>query len=591
HGFAPPDSNELARSLHFLDPSLGDPLPLIRSVPTLDRTGWRLLQTVIRGIGQEIEAHFEDEMRRMQHFAPSTAGPHVQNPSTSNLPGFGRLIGRSPQMRAVFDLIRKVAPSDATVIITGETGTGKELVARTIHEHSRRKHGPFVAQNCAAIPPELLESTLFGHVRGAFSGAFNASEGLFGAAQGGTLFLDEIGELPLSVQTKLLRVLADGSYYAVGSTRPRRSNARVLVATHRDLREMVARGEFRSDLYYRLNVITIELPPLRKRVGDLRLLIEWFLAQQVEAPRRISNTAMRCLEKYDWPGNVRELASEVARWGIVARGAPEVGPEHLSPPIQEAGGYGRGGDDAVRNACTGQGTLDEAIASLERAILERGLERTQGNLSRLARELGVSRTTLYERLKRYGLEKKWGIPQHNQSMSKQPTSDQNTLSNAAFPTIQSTGVKRYWLMKSEPSLYSIDDLERDRTTMWEGVRNHQAKAFLAEMQVGDLALFYHSNTDPPGVAGICEIVRTAYPDPTQFDPKSRYFDPQSRPEKPRWLCVDVRFVERFKHFVSLEELRKEKALEGMLILRKGNRLSVTPVDPIHFAHIQKMGDQ
>jgi transcriptional regulator with PAS, ATPase and Fis domain len=231
------------------------------------------------------------------------------------------------------------------------------------------------------------------------------SEGLFGAARGGTLFLDEVAEMPLAMQAKLLRVLSDGSYLPVGAVHPKRTDVRVLAATHRDLSGMVARGEFRQDLFYRLHVLAIELPPLRARTGDLKPLLDQFVAQTRDAPGRVSATAMRCLEKYGWPGNVRELRAEVERWAITAQGSPEVGPEHLSQPVREAGGYGGGAeDDAILAASTGTGTLEQAVEALERALLARGLERTGGNRTQLARELAISRTTLLERLKRFGLE-------------------------------------------------------------------------------------------------------------------------------------------------------------------------------------------
>jgi transcriptional regulator with PAS, ATPase and Fis domain len=307
-------------------------------------------------------------------------------------------------MRIVFDLVRKVAASDANVLIVGESGTGKELVARAIHDHGARSKHPFIAQSCAAMPDDVLESTLFGHVRGAFSGAVRASEGLFGAARGGTLLLDEVAEMSAAMQAKLLRVLSDGTYLPVGAVHPKRTNVRVLAATHRDLPAMVARGEFRQDLFYRLHVLAIELPALRERTGDLKLLLDGFLAATQNAPRRVSATAMRCLERYGWPGNVRELRAEVERWAVTAQGAAEVGPEHLSQPIREAGGYGGAEGSPIIAAASGTGSLEDAVEALERALLERGLERTRGNRTQLARELAISRTTLLERLKRYGLE-------------------------------------------------------------------------------------------------------------------------------------------------------------------------------------------
>jgi two-component system response regulator HupR/HoxA len=413
-GAPPVDPRALAHALAALDPSLRDAMEPVRRLPILKGDRVATVRTILRVAAQEIANEAEDELRRLTPRETGVVGrgegarPIVatrEDVAAPTLPGLFGIVGASPRMRGVFDLVRKVAASDANVLIVGESGTGKELVARAIHDHGTRRGKPFVAQSCASMSDELLESTLFGHVRGAFSGAVRASEGLFGAARGGTLFLDEVAEMPLAMQAKLLRVLSDGTYLPVGAVHPKRTDVRVLAATHRDLAAMVARGEFRQDLFYRLHVLAIDLPPLRARTGDLKLLLEQFVAQTPNVPARLSATAMRCLEKHDWPGNVRELRAEVERWAITAQGAAEVGPEHLSQPIREAGGYGGGTEDeAIHAAAAGTGTLEQAIEALERALLTRGLERTGGNRTQLARELAISRTTLLERLKRFGLE-------------------------------------------------------------------------------------------------------------------------------------------------------------------------------------------
>jgi DNA-binding NtrC family response regulator len=410
-GCAPVDPRELAHALAALDPSLHDAMEPVRKLPVMkgDRIG--VVRTILRIAAQEIANEAEDELRRLTPRASGSAGrgegarvSSREDAPTPALPGLFGIVGASPRMRVVFELVRKVAASDANVLIVGESGTGKELVARAIHEHGARRKQPFVAQSCAAMPDDVLESTLFGHVRGAFSGAIRASEGLFGAARGGTLFLDEVAEMSVAMQAKLLRVLSDGTYLPVGAVHPKRTDVRVLAATHRDLSGMVARGEFRQDLFYRLHVLAIELPPLRERTGDLRLLLDGLVAATRDVPTRVSATALRCLERYDWPGNVRELRAEVERWAITAQGAAEVGPEHLSQPIREAGGYGGAEASPIVLAASGSGTLQDAVEALERSLLERGLERTQGNRTQLARELAISRTTLLERLKRFGLE-------------------------------------------------------------------------------------------------------------------------------------------------------------------------------------------
>ncbi|GAB4196653.1 MAG: hypothetical protein OHK0013_04040 [Sandaracinaceae bacterium] len=399
-GCPPVDPRALAHALAALDPSLRDATEPVRRLPVLQSDRVAAVRAILRVAAQEIANEAEDELRRLAPRPRSDASPTVPPPQ----PGLFGIVGASARMRVVFDLVRKVAASDANVLIVGESGTGKELVARAIHEHGARSKQPFVAQSCAAVPDDVLESTLFGHVRGAFSGASRGSEGLFGAARNGTLFLDEVAEMSVAMQAKLLRVLSDGTYLPVGAVHPRRTKVRVLAATHRDLAAMVARGEFRQDLFYRLHVLAIELPPLRERTGDLKILLDGFLAATRDVPTRVSATAMRCLERYAWPGNVRELRAEVERWAITAQGAAEVGPEHLSQPIREAGGYGGADGSPIVAAAAGTGTLEDAVQALERSLLERGLERTRGNRTRLARELAISRTTLLERLKRFGLE-------------------------------------------------------------------------------------------------------------------------------------------------------------------------------------------
>jgi transcriptional regulator with PAS, ATPase and Fis domain len=386
----PPEPAELARALARLDPHLVDPSEPVRRLPVVAGDRVRVVRAVLRAAAQEVAAEEEDDRRRLRR-------------GGGDGPGLWGIVGASPAMRELFALLRRVVRSDATVLIAGESGTGKELVARALHEHGPRAGRPFVAQSCGAVPDDVLESTLFGHVRGAFSGAIRPSEGLFGAANGGTLFLDEVGEMSPAMQVKLLRVLQDGTYLPVGATNPRRADVRVVAASHRDLREMVQAGTFRQDLFYRLHVLTLRLPPLRERPGDLRLLVEHLLAQVEGAPPRVGEAAWRCLERYAWPGNVRELRAEVERWTVAAAGEPEVGPEHLSPSVREAGGYAGAAGAEAAAAAAGQASLADAVEALERAIIARGLERTGGNRTQLAKELGISRTTLNERLKRYDM--------------------------------------------------------------------------------------------------------------------------------------------------------------------------------------------
>jgi DNA-binding NtrC family response regulator len=407
----PPDPAVVGASLRALDPSVTDVSSLIRALPEVRGDRVVAVRAILRVAAEEIADAEARERKRARG---------VQRTSVAG--AFG-LVGGSPAMREVFELVRRVSDSDASVLVLGESGVGKELVARAIHENSPRSKGPFVAQSCAAISDETLESSLFGHLRGAFSGALRANEGLFGAASGGTLFLDEVAEMSPAMQVKLLRVLSDGSYLPVGATSPRQADVRVIAATHHDLPAMVQRGEFRQDLFYRLHVLALRVPPLRERVGDLDALLAHFVARTPGAPETLSAEARRCLERYGWPGNVRELGAEVARWAVVAAGEAEVRPEHLSPAIRDAGGFSTGASAArvepeasppaeepavARPAADtitvgASGTLAAVVESLERELLTRGLARTGGNRTQLARELDISRTTLNERLKRFGL--------------------------------------------------------------------------------------------------------------------------------------------------------------------------------------------
>lgn len=387
---APPSTAELAAGLAQLDPHHPKPAAPARDLIVVAGDRTKIVQRVLEVAAGEIAAREREVRARLSEH--------------SELPGLWGMVGASGAMRDLFALLQRVVKSDATVLIEGESGVGKELVANALHEHGPRADEPFIATNCGAVPADVLESMLFGHVRGAFSGAVQASEGLFGAAHGGTLFLDEVGEMSSAMQVKLLRVLQDGSYLPVGATAPATADVRVIAASHRDLEQMVQAGTFRQDLYYRLHVLAIRVPPLRDRPGDLRLLLRHLMREVEGVPTRIGEAALRCLERYRWPGNVRELRAEVERWSISAAGELEIGPEHLSAPVREAGGFtGAAGGEAAVAAAAGTGSLSAAVEALERAIIARGLERTEGNRTQLAKELGISRTTLNDRLKRFGL--------------------------------------------------------------------------------------------------------------------------------------------------------------------------------------------
>lgn len=293
-----------------------------------------------REAGVEIELASEmsrlaGELEARQRPEPMKLEEPMQHPGR-----FG-MIGDSAPMQAVYSLIERVAASDVSVLVQGETGTGKELVARALHEHGERRDQPFLAENCAAVPANLLESELFGHTKGSFTGAVKDRPGHFVAASGGTVFLDEIGDMPLEMQAKLLRVLQDGEVRPVGSNSTVKVDVRVVAATHRDLAERSRTGEFREDLFFRLNVITIKLPALRERPGDIAHLASYFLArigEEMGKPTRLEGEALAALEAWHWPGNVRELENELQR--AVALSSGIIGKEDLSPRVLEALGDG-----------------------------------------------------------------------------------------------------------------------------------------------------------------------------------------------------------------------------------------------------------
>jgi len=305
---------------------------------------------------------------------------------------FDRLIGVETGLRPAVELARKVRDADTTVLLLGETGTGKELFARLLHDSGPRRQARFVAQNCGALPESLLESELFGHVRGAFTGAVGERKGLFEEAEGGTIFLDEIGEMSAATQTRLLRVLQEGEIRRVGASTARKVNVRVVAATNIDLDAEVEAGHFRRDLYYRLNVFPIHLPPLRERASDIAALAEHFLRVYRQRARRavpaISPEAMRCLRAYPFPGNVRELENEIERAVMLAEDGRAIAPEHLSDRIRNQAG-----------AVPGPLTLNEAIEQLKRRMIEDAL-RECGSKTRAAERLGLSRQSLQQMLRR-----------------------------------------------------------------------------------------------------------------------------------------------------------------------------------------------
>ena len=320
---------------------------------------------------------------------------------------FEGVVGKGRAMARVFQLLETVAPTNSTILITGETGTGKEVVARAIHHNSPRRLFRFVALNCTAIPETLLEAELFGHVRGAFTGAVGNRQGRLEQAHKGTLFLDEVGTMSTALQTKLLRVLQEREFERVGDSHTTKVDVRVIAATNSDLTRMVADGQFREDLFYRLNVIPVELPPLRERKEDIPLLIQHFLdkfraadlaAGQSRAALTVAQDAIRRLMAYSWPGNVRQLENAIERAVAINAGRPQIDIADLPVEIQQA-------EPALPStvALPEEGLdLDAFIAHIERELIERSLERTGGNKGRAAKLLNLKRTTLVEKLKRLG---------------------------------------------------------------------------------------------------------------------------------------------------------------------------------------------
>jgi transcriptional regulator with PAS, ATPase and Fis domain len=301
-------------------------------------------------------------------------------------------------MRRIFDVLPTIAQSDSSVLIQGETGTGKELLAKAIHSLSHRSQGPFVAVNCGALPAELLESELFGYVRGAFTGADRDKPGRFAAARGGTLFLDEIGEIAPSVQIKLLRVLQEKAYEPLGSNKSVNADVRIITASNRDLEELVRRNEFRRDLFYRINVIRLDMPPLRERKEDIPLLVEQFIQRFNQLQKKnisgIRSEALSLLGAHDWPGNVRELENVIERAFVLCPDGESIATAHLPEEFHSVGVSRSESERDIR--CSRR--LSEAQAILQ------ALEETGGNRSAAARKLGIHKSTLYRKMRAMGLE-------------------------------------------------------------------------------------------------------------------------------------------------------------------------------------------
>jgi transcriptional regulator with GAF, ATPase, and Fis domain len=330
----------------------------------------------------------------------------ARSEANAEVTGFAGIIGRHPRMQAIFEVIRRVAPTGVTVLITGESGTGKELVAQAIHSQSRRHAQRLVPVHCGAIPEELLESEMFGHERGAFTGAVSSRVGRFKLADGGTIFLDEVGDMSTKLQVKLLRVLENGMFEPVGGVSTQQVDVRIVAATNRNLEEAVADRQFREDLYYRLRVVPIEVPPLRARREDIPLLIEWFLNMLHTTkglPRfEVTPEAMAVLTAYQWPGNVRELKNLLEQLVVLGPADCLIRPENLPPKLHgRMGGDGASGWTPPPWDFDGRGIdFYREMETIEDRIIARALDISRGNKKEAARLLQLNRTTLLEKLKR-----------------------------------------------------------------------------------------------------------------------------------------------------------------------------------------------
>jgi transcriptional regulator with PAS, ATPase and Fis domain len=375
---------------------------LLLALPTGLREGAALYGRCVRPLSpqQAKELNALSDVAHLAHAHQSSAAIPVGPKSVTAIPSISSLPGMVFGSRAMSDVARnveRIKDSNSTILVTGESGTGKELIARAIHRLSRRSESEFIPFNCSAVPAELIESMLFGHRRGTFTGAMSDQAGLIRSAENGTLFLDEIGDLPLSLQPKLLRFLQEGEIHTLGERAPRKVNVRVIAATHKDLEALVKEKLFREDLYYRIATLTLKVPPLRDRPEDISTLISHFVSHYARKNERqisgITAEAIRILEVYSWPGNVRELAAEIERLVLYAEDDGYIRPENISPRICPQGAAAHGEK------------LDDLLDDYERRVITETLKRHDCNVARASEALGLgSRQTLYKKLKRLAID-------------------------------------------------------------------------------------------------------------------------------------------------------------------------------------------
>lgn len=400
---SPREAEQLKLKITELNPGTTDLERAIERIPMMDDKELERVCDLLEFGANEI-SNFESELARKDDT--------IQTLSTelSDRYKFENIIGKSHAMIDVFRILEKVCNSDSTVLVNGESGTGKELVARAIHYNGPRKDKPFVVQNCSAFNDNLLESALFGHTKGSFTGALRDKKGLFEVADGGTFFLDEVGDMSPALQVKLLRVLQEGTFTPVGGTAGKQVDVRVIAATHKDLGVMVKKGEFREDLYYRINVIRIQVPPLRDRKDDMPVLIDHFMRKhkrEGQRSRALAPEALSVMQQYHWPGNIRELENEIERLLVLGNEYEILPADLLSSRIKDAvsGASGTNVIGASRMTQLPLGKMNDAVEQLEREMIGQGLTRTRHNKSKLARELGISRSNLILKIQKYQLEK------------------------------------------------------------------------------------------------------------------------------------------------------------------------------------------
>jgi transcriptional regulator with GAF, ATPase, and Fis domain len=396
HGFGLPAAPSAARGPESAA-ELGEGAAFASRLPRLDAPDVALLRELLVTLAEEVVL-YQTEVGAERRRAVGGAVP-----TRRTRYAYDEIIGESRPIVELYQLLDKVIDSDSTVLIQGENGTGKELIAKAIHFNSRRCQHRFVVQNCSAFNDNLLDSELFGHKKGAFTGAISDKQGLFEVADGSTFFLDEIGDMSPSLQVKLLRVLQEGTFIPVGDTQVRQVDVRIIAATNRDLRRMVERGEFREDLYYRINVIAVHVPALRERRDDIPLLVDHFLEKHARDRQRANKLSRECfahLMHYGWPGNIRELENEIERMVVLAGDERVISEELLSARIRKPA---RAGDETI---AVEPGCLPDAVEQLERSMIYEVLKRNHWNKTRAAEELRISRRNLIRKVNKYQLDQR-----------------------------------------------------------------------------------------------------------------------------------------------------------------------------------------